>query len=222
MSTGSNHDTILLPLSIAFPHSPRSRLAPRRRLATRPRTILGPASLTAPHDPHRFALHPRPFRISADVFIACNTLAASLAYLRAFLLPAFLGTPSIHSHGRPTTPLLHHRCPTHPCLLFMAFPSTGISSHFTHDPLQGRGPYLLSPMSHRKAVFPSPTACALELRICVDPYNLLHYARIVLLPARIPTRTHTVFPTLYPPICIVIATMPSSTCPSTCTYPPCI
>lgn len=36
LSTGSNHDTVLLPLSIAFPHSPRSRRAPRRRLATPP------------------------------------------------------------------------------------------------------------------------------------------------------------------------------------------
>ena len=46
-------------------------------------------------------------------------------------------------------PLLSRPCyPAHPCLLFGAFPSSGISSHFTHDslhPWQGRATHISCP-----------------------------------------------------------------------------
>ncbi|PIL24911.1 hypothetical protein GSI_12798 [Ganoderma sinense ZZ0214-1] len=59
-----------------------------------------------------------------------------------------------------------------------------------------------------------------ELRICVDPHNLLHYARIVLLPARVPTRTHTSPLRYIPPALSLQRCRPVLASSTICTYLP--
>ena len=86
---------------------------------------------TAPHPLHRFALHPRRSRISVDVFIAYNTLTASLAYLRAFLL--LHSSAPHHPFARPPKrPSRYPKRFAHPCLLFGVSHFLSTASHPIH------------------------------------------------------------------------------------------
>lgn len=163
LSTGSNHDTVLLPLSIAFPHSPRSRRAPCPTLATpspapsstlplsRLRAILIVSLFTLVHFafPLTSSSHaiPSPHRspISAH-FYYLHSSSAPHPSLRTAIQPPTSLTPPLSCSSLPPArglPLLGHHVP-----------------FLIHDPLQGCCSYLLSSLSRHNAMFSSPTTCA--------------------------------------------------------------